>query len=90
MPLDHGIARKAMDNLLGWRVLGLRRTERILPVGVTLAAVGEVARVANAAAGAVPGAVRTGDGEVLVLRVCDPACASRRRPLPSSQQTHII
>ena len=69
VPLDHGLARKAMDNLLGWRVLGLRRTERILPVGATLAAVGEVARAVDAAAAATPGALHTGSGEVLVLRV---------------------
>ena len=69
VPLDHGLARKAMDNLLGWRVLGLRRTERILPVGATLAAVGEVARAVDAAAAAMPSTLHTGGGEVLVLRV---------------------
>jgi len=68
-----------MDNLLGFRLLGLRRTERILPVGVTLAAVGEVARAADAGAAAIPGALRAGAGEVLVLRVRPPAAELSHR-----------
>jgi len=79
VPQDQGLARRAMDNLLGFRLLGLRRTERILPVGVTLAAVGEVARAADAGAAAIPGALRAGAGEVLVLRVRPPAAELLRR-----------
>jgi len=78
VPQDQGLARRAIDNLLGFRLLGLRRTERILPVGVTLAAVGEVARAADAGAAAIPGALRAGAGEVLVLRVRPPATGGCR------------
>ena len=56
---------------MGWRVLGLRHRERILPVGALVTVIGELAQ-SDAGGGGGPafeGCVPSGKGRVLVLQV---------------------
>ena len=65
---DEGLAKRAMDVLVGWRVLGLRQRERILPVGAFVTVIGELAHSESLGL-AFEGCVPSGDGRVLVLQV---------------------
>ncbi len=54
---------------MGWRVLGQRHKERILPVGATITAIGELAH-SSADVSSCKGAICGGpSGSVLVLQV---------------------
>lgn len=64
---ERPLAHRAVDHLLGWKVLGARRVERVLPVGSVVTAVGEVARLQGGPGEAWGGALRSG-GQVVVLR----------------------
>lgn len=71
---DQGLTRRALDALMGWRVLGLRQRERILPVGALVTVIGELAQSdapgSGAAVGpAFKGCMTSGKGRVLVLQV---------------------
>lgn len=75
---DSSLTKRAMDAITGWRVLGLRHREHILPVGALVTAVGELAASDGSAGGggggtsvapACKGCVPCGNGRVLVLRV---------------------
>uniref|UniRef100_A0A061SG09 RING-type E3 ubiquitin transferase n=1 Tax=Tetraselmis sp. GSL018 TaxID=582737 RepID=A0A061SG09_9CHLO len=65
MPIGRSLIRSATDHLSGIRILGIRRTERALPVGTYVTAVGELAAVAPRAGTEEPGTGPTGSGLVL-------------------------
>lgn len=63
------MSQRAIDHLMGWRVLGQRHKERILPVGATITAIGELAH-SSADVSHCKGAICGGpSGSVLVLQV---------------------
>lgn len=73
-PAEKSMSQRAVDHLMGWRVLGQRHKEHILPVGATITAVGELAH-SSADGSACKGAIPFGGaGSVLVLQVRPRTC----------------
>ncbi|CAL8467759.1 g7297 [Coccomyxa elongata] len=67
-PAEKGVTQRALDQLMGWRVLGQRHKERILPVGATITAIGELA-ASSADTAACKGAMSLGHPHsILVLQ----------------------
>ncbi len=76
-PAEKSVSQRAIDHLMGWRVLGQRHKEHILPVGATITAIGELA-ASSADGAACKGAIPLGSGgSVLVLQV-----SARKAPPP--------
>lgn len=67
LPDDRPGHRRALDVLFGVRTLGRVTTERALPVGARVTAVGVLKRVPAGAAPRLPGGVACPDGRVLAL-----------------------
>lgn len=67
IPAAEGLTDQILGHLVGHKNLGIRRTERYLPVGTVLTAVGELAEVIDGQAGGFKGAFRQ-NGKVLVLK----------------------
>lgn len=68
---ERPLARRAVDHLLGWKVLGMRRVERVLPVGAVVTAVGEAVQSPTGSPGSSSwsGTLRAGkEGGQVVLR----------------------
>lgn len=77
-PAEKGVTQRALDQLMGWRVLGQRHKERILPVGATITAIGELA-ASSADTAACKGAMSLGHPHsILVLQVHLPTTSSGR------------
>jgi hypothetical protein len=72
---EKSLSQRAIDHLMGWRMLGLAQKERILPVGVTITAIGELVQCCAEPSNNVKGAIGGQNGTVLVLQVasCMPA-----------------
>lgn len=84
-PAEKGVTQRALDQLMGWRVLGQRHKERILPVGATITAIGELA-VSSADIAACKGTISIGQPHsFLVLQVhlpCSSCSRERAEQLP--------
>lgn len=61
--------KKAFDVIMGWRVMGTNRTERVLPVGMVVTAIGEVSKVKDIGGHLEhSGGLLRHQGDVLVMR----------------------
>lgn len=68
-PSEGSIIRQGLDHLIGWRTLGVRHRERILPVGATITAIGELVHACASPGNSFKETVNGPNGTVLVLQV---------------------